>query len=188
MGSRPCHTWSGRRPFRRSPLIAALSLALLLYSSVALCNDKESQVKAAFLINFAKLIEWPAAAFGKNSGLFTICVPSSSPLAELIPSQKGKTTKGRTITWKTYEGFDSAGDCQILYITERRRLPQAIRALGSHPVLMVGEQDGFCQAGGGINLTTSEGRILFEVNLKVLQRLDLKAGAQLLKVAREVIH
>jgi len=87
-----------------------------------------------------------------------------------------------------FEGFDSLTDCQIILIPERRRLLQAIKSAGARPVLLVGEQDGFCQAGGGINLVSTDGRIGFEINLKALQRVDLKAGAQLLKVARDVIQ
>jgi hypothetical protein len=155
---------------------------------LAFGSDKETQVKAAYLLNFAKMIEWPASAFERHPETFYICVPFGDPLAEVTSAQQGKTVKGKKVEWLGIAGFDKASDCQVMFIPDRRRLSQAIRATGTHPVLFVGEQDGFCQSGGGINLVPVDGRIAFEVNLKALQRGDLKAGAQLLKVAREVFH
>jgi hypothetical protein len=66
------------------------------------------------------------------------------------------------------------------------RLQQILEVSRTAPVLTVGDMDQFAQRGGMINLTTEENRIRFEINVKAIERVGLKASSQLLRLARIV--
>ena len=149
---------------------------------------REYQVKAAFILNFAKFIDWPAAA--STDASFTICTLGTDPFDEAFNSLKGKTIKGKPVAIRHLARVEDLRECQLLFIgsSERKHLASIVKATRSSHLLTVSEVDGFCQAGGGINLVNEKSKVVFEINTKATQQAGLKVSSQLLKLARTVIE
>lgn len=165
-------------------LLALLSSAAPLRAQVL----SESQIKAGFLYNFAKYIEWPAEAFPGKDAPLTLCVIGRDTLGPPLDSFDGKVVHGHPVAVKRMAGgSEDFRGCHILFVSEseQRHLAPILRT-AQGPLLTVSDVDGFIDVGGGIGLVTADERIQFEVNLGALQRAGLKASSQLLKLARNV--
>lgn len=144
-------------------------------------------VKAAFMYNFVKFTEWPAAA-GPTPGVLALCAFSDESYATALAAIDGKAVQGRVLQVRHGVRPDEIKWCQMLFISEseERRTAELLRAARGAPVLTIGEAEGFAGAGGMIGLITVDNRVQFEINNAAAQRAQLKFGAQLLRLARLV--
>jgi hypothetical protein len=146
----------------------------------------EAQVKAGFLFNFAKYVEWPVEAFHSKEAPVWLCVAGRDPFGPAIDAFDGKQVHGRPIVVRRIpSGSEDFRGCHVLYVSdsEQRHVAPLLRsAQGS--ILTVSDIDGFVDVGGAIGLVNADERIQFEVNVSTLQRASLKASSQLLKLAR----
>ncbi len=155
---------------------------------------KSLKVKAAYLYNFAKFIEWPEAALGHEGAPFVIGVLGEDPFGQrLDDTVKGKEiakrpVKIRRLRWSKREDRAELKNCQILFISdsERRRLQEIFEAVEDQPVLLVADVPSFASDGGMIGFVLEHKRIIFEINREALEQANLKASAKLLKLARIV--
>jgi hypothetical protein len=183
---------SGHRAVLLTGILLVLLLAAVAAFAPAVRGEeaaaREYQVKAAFILNFAKFIDWPAGS--PADGGFTICTLGTDPFDEAFNSLKGKTIKGKPVTVRHLARVEDLRECQILFIgsSERKHLAGIVKVSRESRALTVSEVDGFCQAGGGINLVTEKSKVVFEINAKATQQAGLKVSAQLLKLARTVIE
>jgi hypothetical protein len=149
----------------------------------------EYQLKAGFLYNFAKFIEWPAAAFQKAQTPYSICVLGPDPFGEDLDVAVGEATlQGRRMVVRRLNDVKSASGCHILFVSkvEPKKLPALFQALGDAPILTVGEDDEFTRAGGSLRFFWQENKVRFEINLQATERARLKVSAKLLSLARVI--
>lgn len=173
-------------PFR---LTCALLFALCAGSPPLKAQAlSEIQVKAGYLYNFARYIEWPVEAFPGANAPFVLCVAGRDPFGQALQAIDGKPVQGRPLQVRRGVAVENLQGCHLAFFSdsEERRAVQALRWTGG-ALLTVSDIDGFIDVGGGIGLVYSDERIQFEVNLPVLQRAGLKASSQLLKLARHVV-
>lgn len=165
----------------------ALLLCLVSGHFVAASPAGEYQIKAAYLLNFARYVEWPAARLQAAQAL-RICVLGRDPFGGALSALEGRQVNGREVRVRQLEGADQAGECHVVFISEseERRLGPMLRMLASRGLLLVSDIDGFAEAGGSIGLVTEDGRVRFDINQASLQRDGLRASAQLLRLARSV--
>lgn len=155
---------------------------------------KALKVKAAYVYNFAKFIEWPAGVYKDAESPFVIgVVGDDSFLKNLNDTVRAKKIATRPVTilrlrWGTPADRAKLKRCRILYIskTERRRLTEIFGALKGKPVLLVSDIPGFASGGGMIGFVLEQQRIIFEINREALEQAKLKTSAKLLKLARIV--
>lgn len=169
---------------------AAFLVVLLSLASGALPAappPAEYQIKAAYLLNFARYVEWPAARLAAAQAL-RVCVLGRDPFGGALSALEGRQINGREVRVRQLEGVDQAGECHVVFISdsEERRLGPMLRTLASRGLLLVSDLDGFAEAGGSIGLVTEDGRVRFDINQTSLQRDGLRASAQLLRLARNV--
>jgi hypothetical protein len=149
----------------------------------------DDQVKAAYLFNFAKFIEWPADVFNKADAPMNFCSLGRSPVVdELDSSVRGKSINGHTITLKHLQGPEDLKGCHLVFLAasagkQQQKLLQAAKGM---PILLVAEASGFARAGGTINFIMESGRLLFEINIKASESAHLKLSSKLLSLARIV--
>jgi len=151
----------------------------------------EYQVKAAFLFNFARFVEWPADAFPSADSALQICVLGQDPFGrEFEQVIVDKTVSGHRIEIAHPDGVPQARSCQILFIaaSEKARLASILQRLKGTSVLIVGDTPGFAALGGAINFVIDDGRVRFEINLKAAELAHLKISARLLTVAKVVLN
>ncbi|HEY2930932.1 MAG TPA: YfiR family protein [Acidobacteriota bacterium] len=148
----------------------------------------EYEVKAAFLVNFAKYVEWPDDA-AKTSGQVVIVVVGPDPFGSLLDEAvAGKTVRGRPLVVRRAARAEEIGDCQILFISasEDNRLPEILRGIAKRSVLTVGEGEQFALRGGMIGFRLENNRVRFDVNLRAAELSRIVISSQLLKLARVV--
>lgn len=173
----------------RRPSLSISLLLLWLLAPLARA-DSEYDVKAAYLVNFAKLVEWPAAAFAGGKGALIIGVVGRGGAGdELARTISGASANGRPIEVRRVSAGDAGAlaACQVLFVTESERADAVIAAVQGRPVLIVGEAEGFAHRGGAIGFVKDGGTVKFEANPKAAARNGLTVSAKLLRVARTVV-
>jgi hypothetical protein len=175
-------------PYCRAALAVATACLILAHSpiTVSQTGGTEHQVKAAFLYNFAKFVDWPPQAFsGGGSSAFTICVigdPFEGALDKII---RGEVLDGRPLMIRHLASGEDLRGCQIIYVgpAEARGTTQIINAVADAPILTVGETDDFINDGGIIRFVRTGDRIHFQINPDAAERASLKISARLLRLA-----
>jgi len=184
----------GFSPGRQSPLrraavcLLALALAALTPSSAATAGESvfnEYQVKAAFIKNFAKFVEWPS----RPTGNLTLCILGDDPFREALkgPDDVGG---GRSLSYRRIGKLMGAEDCQILFVTrkEAKALPVILGALAGREVLTIGDGEGLAQGGLMIGFLLEEQKVRFEANLEPVRRAGLSISSRLLGLAKTVYN
>lgn len=180
---------AGRCPWQSRRTICLLVVCLLAALAPAQ-SATEYQVKAAFLFNFAKFVEWPADAFPNDAPL-QICVLGQDPFGRDFEQViVDKTVNGHRIEIAHPDGVPQARACQILFIaaSEKTHLREILQGLKGASVLTVGDIPGFASLGGAINFVLDDSRVRFEINLKAAELARLKLSARLLTVAKVVLN
>jgi YfiR/HmsC-like len=150
----------------------------------------EYQVKAAFLFNFAKFVEWPAEAFPGADAPLQICLLGQDPFGHEFEEVIGdKSVNGHRIEVIHPSGVPQARGCQIIFVSssEKKQALEILRGLRGANVLTVGDTAGFAGMGGIINFVLDDGRVRFEINTKAAERAHLKISARLLTVAKLIV-
>jgi hypothetical protein len=179
-------------PFRPVRLGARLCLAALAGAWLAAGvraepgpGLSEYELKAAFIYNFAKFTEWPGEGAAAS---FRFCVAGRDPFGEALDKLAERTVRNHPIA--VFRGVepDEAADCELLFLHggDAAHRAAALKHVAGRPVLTVGDDPGFIEGGGMIELMMVENRVQFEVNLLAVKSAKLMISAQLLRLARRV--
>ncbi len=181
--------WSLRR-FRVLTSILGLFACGNIFLAPMLRADRASvgeyQVKAAFLYNFAKFVEWPVASVGNT---IVIGVLGDDPFGPVLDfTFEGKTVAGKEFEVRRFQRIDQLQLCQVLFISdsEQENLSRILGALRDIPVLTVSDARNFVKAGGIIELVLEDKKIRFDINLTEARSSRLRISAPLLQLARKV--
>jgi len=150
----------------------------------------EYQVKAAFLLNFTRFIEWPPNAFANPAAPFSICVLGKDPFGRALDDLvEGETVGERRLTVQRISHPPETGACQLVFVGagdgdggDFSKLPNRV----SPGVLTVGEGTAFLRDGGMIAFVIDHRRVRFDINLPAADAAALKVSSKLLRVARSV--
>ena len=170
---------------------AKLGLGLLLLSA-AICRAQdtevsESKLKALYIFNFPKFIEWPTESLPDDKSPFIIGVIGENPIANDLESVvQGKTVNRHPIEIR--KGIRSAADatnCHILFISakEKDRVPELIKQLNNASVLTVGENERFVEDGGMIKLFMEANKVRFQIKDETAKKAKIKISSKLLILA-----
>ncbi len=149
----------------------------------------EYQVKAAFLFNFARFIEWPPDTFKTPKDPVTICVLGHNPFGSALEDViHGKSIDGRSFSYRQVPDAASTGICQILFVpsAENKRFRSICGNLRPFGILTVGETQGFTAIGGVINFKLDGGHVHFTINVDAAERAQLHISSKLLSLAQIV--
>jgi YfiR/HmsC-like len=192
-GQRGRQQFVRRRHPSRTPRLAAASIAWVLIGALSLqaqdSKPNEYQVKAAYLYNFGRFVEWPAKAVGTKGDSFAVCVLGVDPFGPTLDvTLAGETIRGSKVVAKRISRPQEAVSCRILFVSssESSRLKEVLEALGRTSVLTVGDMSDFALRGGMVQFVLDGSRVRFEVNLTATERVGLALSSELLKVALRV--
>jgi hypothetical protein len=172
--------------FRHSCVVL---LGVLASSRACGQSADEYRVKAAFLYNFAKFVDWPAQVFKSSTDPIVIGVLGKDPFGDaLIAEIAGKRLGGRTFEVREVSDARQMAACQILFVSssERKRLALLFSQIGGLGILTVGETDNFTAEGGVVNLKIEDGTIRLQINIEAAKREQLHISAKLLSLAEIV--
>jgi hypothetical protein len=141
----------------------------------------EYRVKAAYIYNFTKYVEWPPAAFG--SGPLTLCVAGRNPFGSaLFDIVRGEEVAGRPIAVRVL--LEPEDGCHVIFVPQGAAAPAYLRASRMRPVLTIGEGADFITQGGIISFIVEGGRVRFEIDQEAADRVGLRVSSRLLRLAR----
>ncbi len=161
-----------------------LALSTMLPSSLSFGEvASESQLKAAYLINFLKYIEWPVA-----KSTVTICLFGRDSLGPYLAPYEGRSIAGKELRIRRINSPDQLADCQELFVpdTEDARFAAILRWADKQAILTVSDGEYFARDGGSISLIRQDGRLQFDINAEAMGRAGLKPSSQMMRLARQV--
>ena len=146
----------------------------------------EYQVKAAFLYNFAKFVEWPVEVFENPAEHLMICVLGEDPFGRAIDDVvSGKKIEGHALTIQRISDAHKARGCRMLFVSssEPKSVLSVLGALNESAILTVGESDSPTASGMIINFILEGGKIRFSINTAAAEREKLRFSSRLLSLA-----
>ena len=172
-------------------MLSRLSFALVLTVRLIAAGHPdgppdEYQVKAAFLYNFAKFIEWPSEAFENPSDPLMVCVLGEDPFGHALDDViRGKEIDGRMLAVRRITDARQAKGCRMLFVSssEPRSVLSVLSTINLSGVLTVGESDSPASAGMIINFILERGKIRFAIDTVAAERGKLRFSSRLLSLA-----
>lgn len=162
----------------------SVGLVLAVASGVAFAQTAdEYEVKAAFLYNFTKFVEWPR----NDSDSFSICILGDDPFGSAIDQLvKGKTANGKRLEVRRIRDVSEAKQCQIVYVRaeEKSKAAQLLDAVQKMPILTVTERGGSGKSNCLVSLSMVDDRVSLGINAAAVESSGLKISAKLLTLAK----
>jgi hypothetical protein len=171
--------------FRWMAVVSFVALASLLVGAQQV--SIEYDVKAAFVLNFVRFVEWPPS---HQQPPLRVCVMQPSPFGErLAAAVAGEQWQGDAIQVRVVPDVRAASDCHLLYVpaAAAARFTATRPLLMGQPLLTVGEHERFLSEGGVIHLFMEDNRVRFSINRQSAEMVGLRISSRLLRLARCVI-
>jgi hypothetical protein len=192
-------------------IVLALALFMAAIATKARADSAASleyQVKAAFLYNFIKFVDWPEEKTADGNEPIIIGIIGKDPFGSAFDPIKDDIVKDKKVVIKRFTGLEelkNSGEedkskphpqveiikkCHLLFIcnSENKSLKETINLVQDHSVLTVADTQGFLESGGIINFVMEEKKVRFEINITAAKRAKLKIRSQLLKLAKRTIE
>lgn len=177
---------------RQGTVIKGLVLGLLSMLSLNLFargEPSEDKVKAAFVYNFAKFVEWPENAFPAKDSPLILCVIGKDNVGAALQVLEKKEVQGRQLRLNVITDLTQylqSNSCHILFIanSESSHQQELLQDLGDAPTLTVADNAEFIKQGGMISLYVESQRVQFAVNQTATHNTGLKLSARMLQLAR----
>ena len=177
------------RAWKYFVFIAFMTLAGVRPNLPAAQNDgtSEYEIKAAFLFNFAKFVEWPDWAMDATGNSFVIGILGKDPFNNALEQTIGeKTVRGAPLRISRFSRVEDVGPCHILFISgsEKNNLPAVLKSLEGRDILTVSDMPDFARFGGMITLYTENNKVRFMINTRSAEKAGLRLSAKLLTLAK----
>ncbi len=178
---------AARKASARCGIVLLLLLTISVgFSAAAQQTPTEYQIKAAFLFNFAKFVEWPPESFRDTNSPIIIGVLGKNVFGnDLEKTIRDKTVNNRHFEFRQFDTTKEAAHCHILFISPsiKDSLPKILSDFHNASILTVSETDHFLEAGGMINFTIEDNKIRFQINDEAAKKAGLRISAKLLSLA-----
>jgi hypothetical protein len=165
--------------------VTSLGIALLASAAGPPPREIEYAVKAAFLYQFARFVEWPDSS-AAASGPVRICVVGQDPFGEALDlATQDKRAAGRPLQVRRFRGLQDLKPCSIVFVAGADTVAASAVALqlrGSAS-LVVGEAPGFTQNGGMIAFRVDGGVVRFDINESAATTEGISVSGRLLGLA-----
>jgi len=148
-------------------------------------SPDEYRVKAAFILNFARFVDWPSDSFSEG-GVLVVGIIGDNPFGGSLDQLNGTSVNGRRIAIRRFKFGDYLRGCQILFVSssERNRLGKILDSVKGGGVLTIGELPQFNQTGGVIKFVIQDYRVRFEINPGAAAQARLKISSKLMALSK----
>jgi hypothetical protein len=173
----------------RSPGKFAVLLGLMLGAMAAPLFGAEAaeyEVKAAFLYNLARFVEWPKEALGARAAQFQLCVYGQDPFDGALTPIEGKEIDGKEVVVRRLGPTESVAGCHMVFVSasQQHELGLLIHKLAEKPVLTVGDTPGYAKDGVIVNFYLEQRKVRFEINVQAAKSAGLRMSSKLLALAK----
>lgn len=165
------------------PALIAVGLA----GAPPLPLDREHQIKAAFIANFVKYIDW--RELPNDSSNFVVGVYGAEGFGhDLDDAVAGKTVGRHPIVIQQLHEDSEVRNCRLIVsgASAEERIAKLIKLCNASGAVLVGEGPEFARRGGTIGLDLVSDRIRFDVNLEAARKSNVSVSSRLLSFARNV--
>ena len=145
-----------------------------------------TEIKAAYLLNFARYVEWPQSALGDSAAPLSLCVVESNALEEALRRvAEGRAVEGRPVRVQVVRSADEPVTCHVAYVDPSARAGGRTLqvAWADQPVLTVGEGEEFLSGGGIIGFVMLQQTVRFAINQEAARRAGLRVSSRVLALA-----
>jgi hypothetical protein len=170
-------------------LAAGGLLVMLLNLPIGAASPTEYQVKAAYLFNFGRFVQWPSQGSASQNTTFPICVLGADPFGKTLDETiAGQSIDSKAVVARRINDAGDAAGCRVLFIStgEGAHLKSILNNLDSLSILTVSDMPDFMDHGGMIQFIERRRRVRFAINLAAAHRAGLSLSSELLKVALRV--
>ena len=162
-------------------------------------QEQEYKVKAAFLYNFIKFIDWPSQKLSDEDAI-RIGIIGSNPFGKAFEPVKDKQIKNKKIGIKLFDSLEQTKltveqitdirKCHVLFVcrSEVKHFKEILNLTKGYNILTVGDTDGFIESGGIINFLIEDQKVRFEINNYTAKQAKLNIRSQLLRLAKKVVE
>ena len=174
---------------RKTIASTAVVVCLALGLAPGAHAQSEDQIKAAFLFNFARYVEWPEDAFESPESAIRICLVGSRAFAGVVEGiVSGKSVGTRSVEVRRGDDLSAVDGCHILFVgSDLATNPGSVAdRVSTASVLTVADQEGFASGGGMANFIRAESKVRFEINPGAAEKAGLKISSRLLRLAKVV--
>ena len=143
--------------------------------------SQEYQIKAAYLYNFLKYVDWPKPI----NRTFLICVAGQNPFGSVLDGlTSNERVRGNPVKTEIILGFEPG--CDVIFTPRTSNIPAYLQGAAGMPILTVGETPRFIEQGGIVNFFLQNGKVRFEINRSAAERVGLRFSSRLLQLAKIV--
>jgi len=167
--------------------VVVVALAVAVLQAATPEPAEEYRVKGAYLLNFAKFVEWPDSAFKGPADPIAVCVLGANPFSPALDAAAHSVlVEKHPVVVKQIPEPLQARQCHIVFVStaERKHVRALLQAVQGGNVLTVGESDGFVADGGVIELSVEGGKVRMEINTDGAKKAGLRISAKLLSLAQ----
>lgn len=168
--------------------IAIISLLIVTHSSL-MAAPLEYEIKAAFIYNFTKFVEWADQSGIDQLDTLSLCILGEDPFGETIDKLEGRTVQNLSIRIQRLESMNGQTNCQIMFISqsEIENLSPIFMALGKETgLLTISDIKGFADSGGIIELVLNDNKISFIINIEAARQANVYLSSKILRLANVV--
>jgi hypothetical protein len=176
------------RTLQRAAAGILILLGTLCPSALAAEGIREGDVKAAFVLNFIKFVEWPSSVFRSPEDPIVLSIIGNDPTGAALASLDGKMVSGRRVVVRKVPNLAALERCHVLFVgaSQNAALALVLGAVQRWPVLTVADFEGFGGRGGTIGFIRRDDRVGFEINEESARKAGLKVNAKLLYLGKSV--
>lgn len=165
-------------------------------------TKQEYQIKAAFLFNFLKFVEWPKSKTQDSNEPIIIGIIGKDVFQNAFENLKNKKIEGKKVILVRYKGIseleknskkhpqiDNIRKSHMLFIcpSEKKHMKEIVESVKEHGILTIADTKDFLETGGIINLIMEEKKVRFEINIAAAKQSGITIRSQLLRLAKKVI-
>jgi hypothetical protein len=147
----------------------------------------EPHVKAAFLYNFLKFVEWPPEVLA--AGPLAVCVSGSPAVAESLKvATKQRRAQDHDMTVIQTTGDAAPKGCHLVYVAQANgdTARRWLAANSGSTAFSVSDHERFAALGGVANFFVQDGRLRFAINVDAARRASLRISSRMLALAHIV--
>ena len=165
-------------------LVAALAAVVVASAAPAQAQGqaaREHEIKAAFLYNFTKFVEWPPEAFFDDRAPVVIAILGRDPFGKTLDDVvAGKRIGGRPLVVKRLSTSRDLDTCHVLFVSSRKaaEFARLLPSIADRPTLTVGETNGFADMGGMIQFVKRQRKVRFRINAMAANQAGLKISSR----------
>ena len=174
---------------KRLSLISVLLISVLIPQVAKSIDAEEPQIKAAYLYQFTRFVEWPESSFNSPDAKFNLCVLGTNSFGVALSLLSQRSYETHPIILRFLKTVKQTRDCHLLYISlsESDHESDILTSVSKSPVLTVSSLPDFVERGGVIEFVRAGNHVRFSINHEACKRQGLACSAKLLEVAVEVM-